>query len=200
MKTIFLITLIVLTAGLTVRAQTNSPVASHPPTQIDSDSAEFDIMTRKGVYRGHVHVTDPQMKLQCALLTATLPQSGGRVDLVVAETNVLIDFSDEKGQAMHTTSDKAVYQYEIAGGRTNETVTLSGHAMVENEQGWLFGEPIIWDRASNRLTASNQRMVFRQNLNTMTSRTNSTSVRPSFPPGTIQNIDRMNISRPQLPP
>ncbi|MEI9963264.1 MAG: hypothetical protein WDM76_19765 [Limisphaerales bacterium] len=109
----------------------------------------------------------------------------------MAETNVMIDFTDEKGQTMRTFSDKAVYVYEVQDGQTNETVTLTGNAVVENEQGWLHGEPIIWNRASNRLTAMNQRMIFRQSLNNMTSGTNSPSGKTNFPPGTIQNVDRV---------
>ena len=36
-------------------------------------------------------VDDPEMKLTCEWLVADLPQTGGRVDHIVAETNVVID-------------------------------------------------------------------------------------------------------------
>ena len=36
---------------------------------------------------------------------------------------------------------------------------------MENAQGTLTGDVIVWDRQNNHLTASNQKMIFRQNLN-----------------------------------
>ena len=50
---------------------------------------------------------------------------------------------------MHATGDKAVYDYDVQDGVTNETVTLTGNPQVENAQGRMTGDPIIWDRANN---------------------------------------------------
>jgi lipopolysaccharide transport protein LptA len=176
--------------GLTVCAQSNTnaideilalvktnsvpaPKPARPPTLINSDSADFDLANHQVVYRGHVRVDDPEMKLASEWLVADLPPSGGHVNHIVAETNVVIDFTDEKGQAMHATSDKVIYDYQARGSVTNETVTFTGNAKVENVQGWLTGEPIIWDRANNHLNAMNQKMVFRQNLTGAPADTNS---------------------------
>jgi lipopolysaccharide transport protein LptA len=172
-KFFYLITLAVLSAGLDLRAQTNADAAA--PTRIESDSVDFDLNldARKAVYTGNVRVDDPQMKLRCARLTVNLPADGGRVDHIVAETNVVIDTTNANGQEMHATSDRAVYFYEVKSGVTNETVTLRGHAKVENAQGWLTGEPIVWNRANNSLSATNQKMIFRQNLDGAMTETNS---------------------------
>jgi lipopolysaccharide export system protein LptA len=113
------------------------------------------------------------MKLRCELLTVDLPQSGGRVSHIVAETNVVIDATDSKGQTMHATSDKAVYHFELVDSVTNETVTLTGNAKVETPQAWITGEPIIWNRANNSLTATDQHMIFKQGLNGATADTNA---------------------------
>jgi lipopolysaccharide transport protein LptA len=168
MKTFCLIAMMAVTTGTAARAQSNTNAAPQPPrvpTRIDSDSVDFDMNGRTAVYRGNVRVTDPEMKLTCAWLVADLPQSGGRVNHIVAETNVVIDATDTKGQAIHATSDKAVYDFQVKDSVTNETVTLTGNAEVENAQGWLTGEPVIWDRATGHLTAKDQVMRFRQNLN-----------------------------------
>jgi lipopolysaccharide transport protein LptA len=160
--------LLAVATGWPARAQPVANAAPKPPpapTRIESDSADFDLTARTAIYRGHVRVNDPEMKLSCALLVADLPPTGGRVNHIVAETNVVLDFVDEKGQTMHATSDKAVYAYRAQNDVTNEVVTLTGNAKVENAQGWLTGEPIIWDRAGNHLTAMNQKMIFRQSLN-----------------------------------
>ncbi|MGH7990373.1 MAG: hypothetical protein ACREDS_09330, partial [Limisphaerales bacterium] len=76
-----------------------APAAPHL-TRIDSESVVFDMSTnaRTATYRGHVRVDDPQMKLTCAWLVADLPQDGGHINHIVAETNVVIDFTDDKGQ------------------------------------------------------------------------------------------------------
>jgi len=175
-------------------ATTNLPAAPPPPrapTEIHSDSWDFDMTARQVVYHGHVRVDDPQMKLTCAQLTADSPESGGRVNHIVAETNVVIDFTDTKGQTNHATSDKAVYLYNVQNGVTNETVTFTGNAKIENAQGTLTGEPIFWDRVNNHLRADNQKMIFRQNLNGAPADTNSPPVKTNFPPGTIENIDKI---------
>lgn len=203
MKKIYLIAWLVVLGG-SLPAQTNvtgTPKPPRPPTLINSDHAEFDLTAHRAVYRGNVVVVDPQMTLTCVLLTGDLPlpQSGGQMKHIVAETNVVIDSVDEKGQTNHATSDKAVYDYNIQNGVTNETVTLTGHAQMENAQGWLTGEPIVWDRANNHLTANNQKMLFRQNIGSALTSTNSTPHKTNSPPGTIQNVDKKNNGQ-KLPP
>ncbi|HEY1718665.1 MAG TPA: LptA/OstA family protein [Verrucomicrobiae bacterium] len=176
MKVFNLIAVAALCASA-VRAQTNANTAAssapRPATRIQSASVDFDMTGRRAVYHGNVRVDDPQMKLTCAQLVVDLPPDAGHPNHIVAETNVVIDFTDAKGQTMHATSDKAVYVYEVQNGATNETVTLTGNAKVENAQGWLTGEPIIWNRANNSLSAMNQKMIFRQNLDSMKAGTNS---------------------------
>jgi len=145
-----------------------------PPTLIEADGpADFDLTKRRVIYRSNVRVNDPEMKLSCEWLAADLPQDGGHVTNIVAETNVVIDFADDRGQTNHATCDRAVYVFEAQNGATNETVTLTGNAKVENAQGWLTGKPIYWDRANNRLRADNPKMILRQNLNGAMSGTNS---------------------------
>ena len=180
--------------GLMVHAQTNTTgTLSMPrgPTLISSASADFDLSGHEATYRGHVRVDDPQMKLACERLIANVPEAGGHVNHIVAETNVVIDFLDDKGHTNHATGDKAVYVYSEQGGVTNETVTLTGNPQMEYAQGTLTGDVIVWDRLNNHLTASNQKMVFRQSLNGTAADTNPpvAVVKTNSPPGTVENID-----------
>jgi lipopolysaccharide transport protein LptA len=200
-KKIYLIAWLVSFGCEMLRAQTNASTPTPPraPTLINSDRADFDITAREAFYYGNVRVDDPQMKLTCAKMTADLPQTGGHINRIVAETNVVIDSVDDKGQTNHATSDKAIYVYNVQNGVTNETVTLTGNAKVENAQGWLTGEPIVWDRAKNSLHAENQKMLFRQNISDVMAKTNSPVAKTNFPPGTIQDIDK-NITDQKLPP
>ena len=100
------------------------------------------------------------------------------------------DFADEKGQTMHATGDHASYAYRLQGGTTNETITLTGHAQVDTPQRTLTGEPIVWDRANNRMTATDQKMVFHQSLDMINTHTNLPVVKTNFPAGTITNVDK----------
>jgi lipopolysaccharide export system protein LptA len=198
MKRFCLLALAVL-GGLAAHAQTNtSGTLSLPrgPTLITSASAEFDLSGHEAIYYGRVRVDDPQMKLACERLVADVPLSGGHVSHIVAETNVLIDFLDNRGHTNHASGDKAVYVYTEQGGTTNETVTLTGNPQMENADGTLTGDVIVWDRWNNRLSASNQKMIFRQSFSgaaatdAAATATNPPAInKTNLPPGTIQNID-----------
>jgi lipopolysaccharide export system protein LptA len=181
-------------------ATTNSPAVPpppHAPTQIYSDSADFDLNGHQAVHRGHVRVDDPEMKLTCSQLVADVPPAGGHPNHIVAETNVVIDFTDTKGQTNHATSNKAVYIYNVQDGVTNETVTLTGgnpQPQMENALGTQAGDVIIWNRANTNThirILGNYHMISHQNLNGATADTNSPPAKTNFPPGTIENIDKI---------
>lgn len=148
--------LILILSGLAVAgaAQTNAPLAkpATPLTQITSDSADFDLNARLATYRGHVRVADPKVALACDWMVVNLPAPGGRLDRIVATTNVVIDFVNEKGETNHITADKAVYAYSVQNTVTNEQVTLTGSPRIENPDGIMTGDIIIWDRANNRIS------------------------------------------------
>jgi hypothetical protein len=114
------------------------------------------------------------MKLTCALLIADLPPSGGRVNHIVAETNVVMDAVDSKGQPVHATSAKAVYDFQVKDAVTNETVTLTGNPQpqVEIAQGTNTADVIVWDRANNGFHFSGN-YHFSPNLNAAPANTNS---------------------------
>jgi lipopolysaccharide export system protein LptA len=135
------------------------------------------------------------MKLTCERLVADMPQAGGRPNRIVAETNVVIDFTDEKGQTNHATGDQAVYVYAESGGVTNETVTLTGNPKTQNAQGTQAGDVIILDRVNNKIHFDNPHMIFRQNLNGAATDTDSPPAKTNISPGTIENIDK-NIVDP----
>jgi lipopolysaccharide export system protein LptA len=81
-----------------------------------------------------------------------LPEGGGHMSHAQAETNVLIDFLNDKGETNHATADKAVYTYAVQGTVTNELITLTGSPKVESADGILTGDKIIWDRANNHIS------------------------------------------------
>lgn len=124
---------------------TNAPAPAD--TEIFCDKFDYNTKTRVAVYQGHVRVNDPQMKLTGEILTASLPEKGGRPNHIVAETNVIIDFV-ENGQQTHATGDKAVYDEKITGAITNAVMELTGNPKLERTNGWMSADIITMDRGA----------------------------------------------------
>ncbi len=161
-------------------AQTNTPSPSNPPTnapagnaqqappaEINSDAADFDLNLHQAVYRGHVRVLDTQVKLTCDWMVVELPTAGGRLNHVLADTNVVVDFTDAKGQTNHVTAARAVYDYQVEGLVTNETVTFTGNPVAETADYIILSEPLIWDRAQNTFHLKNESIKPRHSSNSV---------------------------------
>jgi lipopolysaccharide export system protein LptA len=132
---------------------TNAPAAK-PQLQeivIHSDGPLNINQTEQGlraIYHEHVRVDSPALKLRCEWLAAILGQIADQPTNIVAETNVVIDASDDKAQQIHGTGDKAVYSYSVQNGVTNKTVTLTGkpaHLEITKPKLSQFGDTIILD-------------------------------------------------------
>jgi lipopolysaccharide export system protein LptA len=188
---------IAVLGGLMAHAQTNTPgapPAPRAPMVIHADSADFDLSGHQLIYHRQVRVDDTQMKLTCEQLVADLPPAGGLPNHIVAETNVVIDFTDTKGQTNHATGDKAVYTYQEQGGVTNVTVTLTGdpQPQVVNAQGLQAGDVIIWNREntnSHIRFIGNYHMVSYQKPGEVMTDTNSAAAITNLPPGTVENTN-----------
>ncbi len=154
-------------ALVTTNAPAAKPKASE--TVIEADGpAEFD---RSGhsvrvVYRDHVRVDAPDLKLRCEWLAADIPENSGQPTNIVAETNVVFDATVEQGKKMHGTGDKAVYVFGIQDGVTNKTVTLWGQpAKVESAEVTQTGDMMILDLTRNILKVPvNPKTVYREIL------------------------------------
>jgi lipopolysaccharide export system protein LptA len=124
---------------------------------ITSDGGgEFDLGTGLVHYRSAVRVVDPTgFVLTCEDLLANLPSDQGRLQSIVATTNVVIEITrpaSKPGEApsqIKATSDRAVYT------ATNDLITLDGNARVEFPQGILASdEPILYDRTSGNVRST----------------------------------------------
>ena len=164
-----------------------------PLTVILADHGEFDMANRVVTYCGHVRVNDPELRLASEWLTTDLPHPGEHVNHIVAETNVVIDFRDDRGQTNHATCDKTVYSYKIQNGATNELVTLSGHAKVANAEFIMTGDPTITlDLTTRKITADNPVVTPRQSLIKPNAGTNSPPAERSL---TLTNTNNLTKSR-----
>jgi len=165
-KSFFLLTMFVCgLAGAqtngTLTVPTNAPAVKakpHAPTEIVSDAADFDLNIHQAIYRGHVKVTDPEVKLTCDWMVVDLPAAGNHLNHVLVDTNVVVDFMD-KGQTNHVTAARAVYDYKVVGAVTNETVTFTGNPVVEMPDMTIYSEPLVWDRTANKYHFTGPRMI-----------------------------------------
>ena len=135
------------------------PAKPKPPTEINAEGADFDLNIHQAIYRGHVLVLDPQVRMTCAWMLVDLPQGGEHLNHVQAVTNVVVDFVDQKGQTNHITAVQAVYDYKVVGAVTNETVTFTGNPIVEMPTMTIYSEPLVWDRGANKYHFTEPRMI-----------------------------------------
>jgi len=150
---------VALAAATGLHAAPTNTSAGTNSILISAHQADFDLNSRRAIYSGNVHVTEPQMKLTCEWLVADLPPAG-RVNHIVAETNVVIDLM-HSNETAHATGEMAVYDYVVKNGATNETVTLTGNPYIEGMRaGMLFtnwGDKIVYDLVATNFHVVNPR-------------------------------------------
>lgn len=148
-------------------SETNHPAASRPPRvkmTIHSDGPyQMDLNGHWITYQDHVQVTEGQMTMKCEWLMANLPLGNEHITNIVAQTNVVGDFIDNKNQKWHATGDKGVYAYHVQDGVTNETVTLTGNPpeiQEGQETNTMTGDAIIYDLVTKKVTIPNPTSTF----------------------------------------
>jgi lipopolysaccharide export system protein LptA len=171
MKTILILSLAVCAAASWAQPSSVLPkIVPGQKTEIWSKTGFYDNNTREQVFLGEVRVVDPKIKLTCEQLTVNVPEPGQRLSRLTAETNVVIDFVDEKSkdQKYHVTAAMAVYSYSVVNSVTNETVTFTGlpgkPPLVDTAQGTISSEPLVWDRAAGRFVFKDYHMQLNQSL------------------------------------
>ena len=188
MNRLLLTLLLAACPAIASKAQTNAPSPSNRDINIYSKEAEFDLKAKVTVYRGDVRVEGHGMQLACETLTAKLPPAGGRIDSMVAETNVIIDSVDEtgqmveKGQKIHGTGDKLVYTFSITGTATNEIFQLMGNPILKIIEGLVTnvvtGDVITLDRISKKLKVTNYHGTLGGEANSKTNLVNPPQAEP----------------------
>jgi lipopolysaccharide export system protein LptA len=138
--------------------RTNAPVAERP-TDIFSDSGDFDLKSNVFVYLGNVRFLHPQMNLTSDILTFEMLQQTNVFRRATADGKqhrVFIDWWDSKGETNHAIGDKAVYTYSVTNAVTNEMVVLTGDRPVTwSEKGTNWGDEIDWDRMTGKIHVVN---------------------------------------------
>ena len=121
-------------------------------TTITSDN--YLVKAGHAEFHYNAHIVDPKMNVTSELLTADSLPGQTNIERVVADKNVVGDLIDSSGKVTHVTSQHALYTL------SDGLLRLTGTPVMQNDQGWLTGSIIVWDRNYDLLIVRNQRMVF----------------------------------------
>ena len=153
------------TANPLAIASTNAAAAAaalKSPIVITSRTSEVNLRSNVVVYLGDVRVTEDTMSLTSDFLVASMPQKGGRIERILAETNVVLNMTDERGQKVHGRGERLLYSYRATETETNEVVELSGNPVIETDQGKTSADVITFDRMTGRVRFQNPHMQIEQ--------------------------------------
>lgn len=120
--------------------------------------AVVDMENHWVTYSDSVLVTNPDMKLTCEWAKANFTADWRQPTNVVAETNVVVDYIDPKGEKGRATGTNATYLFQVQKGVTNETITLTGDPpeILEgpNYTNVTTADEIIYDLMTRKVTLS----------------------------------------------
>ena len=86
-------------------------------------------------------------------MTVISDTAGTKDVRLTAEQTVDFHITDDQGKAVHGMCDKAVYTYRVVSGVTNDMAVLTGHPVLETEEGTVRNSIIILDRATHTISA-----------------------------------------------
>jgi len=137
-------------------AATNPPSAKPRYVHIQSAGpAILDFDNHWVTYSDNVLVSNDEMKLTCEWIKAEFSAHGDQATNIVAETNVVIDFTDPKGKQGRAIGTNALYVFQVQDGLTNETVTLTGDPPEifegQNYTNHTVASKVIYDLITRRV-------------------------------------------------
>jgi lipopolysaccharide export system protein LptA len=144
MKRLFILFLLLTAGSAALAAEASRSSSSTNEVVIDSDGG-FEYEASKAVYRDNVRASDSQMDLICELLTVFFETNTTKINMIIAETNVVILQKDG-----WSVSDKAVYF------AAEDVLVLTGNVILDSPQGHLMSHKVIYDRKNNKMTAPGQ--------------------------------------------
>jgi len=125
--------------------RTNTPAVAAPGIDIFSDRFEYAEESGLGVYQGNVRVAGTNLTSTAGRLTIVMVVAERRLQSLVAETNVVIDY-----ETIHATGERAVYSADTG------LIQMSGLPMptwrIEEKDG--SGDELVFDRTNKVFRAT----------------------------------------------
>ena len=125
--------------------RTNTPAEHAPGIELSSDQFEYAEDSGLGVYQGNVRVTGTNLISTSGRLTIVMPAAERRLQSLIAETNVVIDY-----ETIHATGERACYSSDTG------LIQMSGQPMptwrIEEKEG--SGDELVFDQ-TNRVFRAN---------------------------------------------
>jgi lipopolysaccharide export system protein LptA len=146
-------------AGL-LPATATAPAPKRAATQFaDITCEDYRVRPEYALFRGGVHAIHPRLDLKAETLTVLAPPT--REKILLADQRVIFDLTNEKGDKIHGTGDKAVYTNSITSTLTNDLLTLTGNpARLVSGTGTNEASVIVLDRARNELVTRGDYRVY----------------------------------------
>ncbi len=127
----------------TATTRTNASAAASPGINIFSDKFEYSEKSGVGVYQGNVRVAGTNLAGTAARLTVVLPLAEHRVESLLAETNVVVDYKN-----IHATGARATYSADTG------LIHMTGQPTWRIEDRDGSGDELVFDR-TNRIFWAN---------------------------------------------
>jgi lipopolysaccharide export system protein LptA len=149
------------------KPQTKSPAISEPrpaaPEFADIFSESYTVTTNTAYFEGGVRIIHPRLNWVCETMNVESSNPNSNVTMV-AEQRVEFDLQSgtntDKGQDIHGTCDRAVYNYAITPSGTNDTMTLTGNPILETTNSVITNNIIVVDCANNKLMAPGRYRIY----------------------------------------
>jgi lipopolysaccharide export system protein LptA len=126
---------------------------------------EYTVGPQGATFRDGVRLDHPQMHWTCGSVSALAPPGLGHLSRLVADQDVAFDITDDKGQKIRGTGQKAVYSYGVTGSTTNELMELLGNPATLTTTNFTGqNELFIMDLANHHLAAPGKSKFIVRNL------------------------------------
>ncbi len=131
-------------ATTNVTAEETRPKAKQTPgIDLFSDQFEYALNTGLGVYRGNVHVVGTNLNSTAGMMTLMLSVADRRLQSLVAEENVVIDY-----EKIHATAGRAFYSANTG------LIRMTNQPTCRLEQRDCSGDELVFD-PTNRVFGAN---------------------------------------------
>lgn len=154
-----------------IGGRTNSPTTHTnlpgTPEFAEIFSENYTVTTAAAHFEGGVRIVHPRLDWVCQTMNVDSPNPNSKDVTMVAEQDVEFNLKagaeEQQLQNVHGTCNRAVYNYAVTPGRTNDTMTLTGNPILETTNGIIKNKILILDCANDKLMAPGRYKIYGTN-------------------------------------